>query len=59
MPRKKLTKAQVKRALKTSHAHLFRLFMDKIEQPDSRVPMSKDKLMDLVTMLGNAWKRVK
>ena len=59
MPRKKLTKAQVKKEFKRAHASLFRLFMDKMEHPDSRVSMSRNKLADLTTEMGRAWKRVK
>jgi len=59
MPRKKLTKAQVKRKLKTALNMMYDLMNDKFAYPDSHVPISVTKLFELHKPLQNAWKRVK
>jgi len=59
MPKKKLTKAQVKRKLKTMSNALYDLTTDKIYQWNSDVPMSKNVLIDLTTKFERAFKRMK
>ncbi len=59
MPRKKLTKAQVKRKLKTCSNMIYDLALDKMGHANSDVPMSLPKLMDMHKPLISAQKRVK
>jgi len=59
MPKKKLTKAQVKRKLKTCNNAMYDLFLDKVGHADSQVPMSVPKLLELNKALQGATKRVK
>jgi len=59
MPRKKLTKAQVKRSLKTIHNNLYRLIIENLDVPNNNVPMSTPKLMELHKTIGSAFNRVK
>jgi len=59
MPKKKLTKAQVKRDLNGAMSRIYNLMVDKIGHPDSTVPMSVSKLLDLHKAVSSAWKRVK
>ena len=47
MPKKKLTKAQVKRKLKTCNNAMYDLFLDKVGHANSDVPFSVAKLLDL------------
>ena len=49
MPRKKLTKAQVKRKYKSAFNPLYDLYLDKLGHPDSFNPVSKikaDRMLD-------------
>jgi hypothetical protein len=59
MPKKKLTKAQVKRKLKTCTTAIYGLFNDKFAHADSLVPMSLPKILKLNNDLNNALKRVR
>jgi hypothetical protein len=60
MPKKKLTKAQVKRALKTVFTNMDRLMIDKLlYRTDSNVPMSLDKIKSSGDNAFRALKRVK
>ena len=59
MPKKKLTKAQVKRKLKTCATALYNLFIDKLGHTDSNVPMSQNKILDVHRQVTNAEKRLK
>ena len=59
MPKKKLTKAQVKRKLKTCVNAMYDLFLDKMGHVNSDVPMSQNKILDLHRQLTNAEKRMK
>tara|TARA_Y100001951_G_C11145071_1_gene185857 strand:+ start:259 stop:438 length:180 start_codon:yes stop_codon:yes gene_type:complete len=59
MPKKKLTKAQVKRKLKTCANALYGLTTDKIYQWNSDVPISKNVLIDLTNKFERAFKRLK
>ena len=47
MPKKKLTKAQVKRKIKTMMTASYDLVLDKMGHPDSKVPMSLNKILEL------------
>ena len=59
MPRKKLTKAQVKRKLKTVLNMMYDLINDKMGHANSDVPMSIPKMLEMHKVVGNAWKRTK
>ena len=47
MPKKRLTKAQVKRKLKTCTNSMYDMILDKMGHTNSDVPMSLPKLMDM------------
>ncbi len=59
MPKKKLTKAQVKRKLKTCSNAMYDMILDKMGHANSDVPMSLPKLMEMHKLLQNATKRMK
>ena len=59
MPKKKLTKAQVRKILKQWMNGLLRLLMDKAGHPDSFVPLSLNKLIELDKVMAGAFRRVK
>jgi len=59
MPKKKLTKAQVKRKLKTCSNAMYDLFLDKLGHANSDVPMSQNKILDMHRQITNAQKRMK
>ena len=59
MPKKKLTKTQIKRKLKTCSNAMYDLMLDKLGHADSLVPMSQPKLLDLNKTLLGASKKVK
>jgi|TARA_R110002110_G_C13167054_1_gene692306 hypothetical protein len=59
MPKKKLTKAQVKRKLTTAINSVYDLVLDKLGYPDSFVPMSKPKALETLENLSKARLRVK
>jgi len=59
MPRKKLTKAQVKRKLKTCNNALYDLFLDKMGHANSDVPFGVPKLLELNKAMQSATKRMK
>jgi hypothetical protein len=46
MPKKKLTKTQVKNKLRIANNQIYDLILDKMAHPNSLVPMSQAKLMD-------------
>jgi hypothetical protein len=53
MPKKKLTKAQVKAKLKRINLDIYALVVDKLAyNSDSLVPMSLNKLLELHKALG-------
>jgi hypothetical protein len=47
MPKKKLTKAQVKRKIKTIWNSLYDLMIDKMGHSNSHIPVSLKKLMEI------------
>jgi hypothetical protein len=59
MPKKKLTKAQIKRKLKTASNAVYDLVLDKMGHPDSFSPMSKNKAMSILDDINRAKLRVK
>jgi len=59
MPKKKLTKAQVKAAFGLTWRALSKLLVDKIAASDSRVTMSVTKLVAMQKEIRNAQNRVK
>ncbi len=59
MPKKKLTKAQVKRKLKTMMTASYDLVLDKMGHPDSKVPMSLNKILELNRAVTSQFNRVK
>jgi hypothetical protein len=58
MPKKKLTKAQVKKKLKQIHSLLFQLEMDKLGQMGSFVSMSVPKLLETSDRIKRAFIRL-
>jgi hypothetical protein len=59
MPKKKLTKAQVKRKIKTMMAASYDLVLDKMGHPDSKVPMSLNKILELNRQVTTQFNKVK
>ena len=59
MPKKKLTKAQVKKKLTNAINSVYDLVLDKLGHPDSFVPMSKPKALETLENLSRARLRVK
>jgi|TARA_Y100000310_G_C20287003_1_gene625349 hypothetical protein len=54
MPKKKLTKAQVKKKYNTAFNALYDLFLDKISHPDSFNPVSKKKADEMLDSVFRA-----
>jgi hypothetical protein len=59
MPKKKLTKAQVKRKMKTIKNMIYDLFLDKFTYTNSDVPFSTTKILELNKIMHLASKRIK
>ena len=59
MPKKKLTKAQVKRKIKTMMTASYDLVLDKMGHPDSKVPMSLNKILELNRQVPQQFNKVK
>ena len=59
MPKKKLTKAQVKKKLKTIMNASYDLELDKMGHADSFVPMSLNKILELNRAVTQQFNRVK
>jgi hypothetical protein len=59
MPKQKLTKAQVKRKLKSINTNLYRMIIERLKIPDNNIPISTPKLMELHRTIESAFKRVK
>ena len=59
MPKKKLTKAQVKSKLLKTANNVYDITLEKMGHPESFVPMSVSKLFALHKDIMNAYKRVK
>jgi hypothetical protein len=59
MPKKKLTKAQVKRKMKTIKNMIYDLFLDKFTYTNSDVPFSTTKILELNKIMHLATKRIK
>ena len=59
MDKKKLTKAQVKKAFRDCDIKLGRLVIDKATAENSNVPMSLMKLIEIKAKLQLAEKRIK
>ena len=59
MPKKKLTRAQVKRKFKTAGNAVYDLVLDKFGHSDSKISMSKPKLMEILDLLQRAKERTK
>lgn len=59
MPKKRLTKAQVKRELGKMQAAIGKMFVDRAYRPDSFVPMSEKTLLELNNKVKTAFRRVK
>jgi len=59
MPKKKLTKTQVKRKLKTIANALYDMLIDRWGHGDSFVPMSYNKIVEIHKAIMSAGKRVK
>jgi len=59
MPKKKLTKAQVRTSIKKMFNEKARLLMDKATHSDSFVPFSLNKLIELDKIFVSAVRRIK
>ena len=59
MPKKKLTKAQVKRSLRSINKNIYRMIMERLDVPDNHIPISTPKLMELHRTIESAFKRIK
>ena len=59
MAKKKLTKAQVMRKLRSANNSVGDLLMDKTYHPDSRVPMSTTKLNEMINAINRMFLKVK
>ena len=59
MPKKKLTKAQVKRKIKPMMTASYDLVLDKMGHPDSKVPMSLNKILELNRQVTQQFNKVK
>jgi hypothetical protein len=59
MPRKRLTKTQVKKKIKTCSNAMYDMILDKMGHSNSDVPMSLPKLMEMHKAVQNAAKRMK
>tara|TARA_R100001594_G_scaffold39815_1_gene71643 strand:+ start:136 stop:312 length:177 start_codon:yes stop_codon:yes gene_type:complete len=56
---KQLTKTQVKRMIQQMGKLKAKLAMDKLEYPNSKVPMSTKTILDLDRVITNSFKRIK
>tara|TARA_R100001594_G_C3936736_1_gene239590 strand:- start:49 stop:240 length:192 start_codon:yes stop_codon:yes gene_type:complete len=55
MPKKKLTKAQVKAKIKKAYGAIYDLYLDKLGHAgNSEIPMSRDALLKILDPLGRA-----
>ena len=59
MPRKRLTKTQVRKKIKTCSNAMYDLILDKMGHANSDVPMSVPKLLEMHKAVQNAAKRIK
>jgi hypothetical protein len=59
MPKKKLTKTQIKAKLKRAYNNWYDLVLDKMGHPDSRIGMSKPRMMKILDEMASAMKFVK
>jgi len=58
MPKKKLTKRQVDQKIRRARINVYDLLQDKMGQPNSLVPMSQKKLIELNTTLLFAERKI-
>ena len=59
MPKKKLTKTQVRKKLKQIMAASYDLVLDKMGHADSFVPMSLNKILELNRAVTQQFNRIK
>ena len=59
MPRKRLTKTQVRKKIKTCSNAMYDHILDKMGHANSDVPMSVPKLLEMHKAVQNAAKRIK
>jgi hypothetical protein len=59
MPKKKLTKTQVRKKIKTMMTASYDLVLDKMGHPDSKVPMSLNKILELNRQVTTQFNKVK
>tara|TARA_Y100000296_G_C5115038_1_gene227270 strand:+ start:790 stop:969 length:180 start_codon:yes stop_codon:yes gene_type:complete len=59
MPRKRLTKTQVRKKIKTCSNAMYDLILDKMGHANSDVPMSVPKLLEMHKAVQSAAKRIK
>ena len=58
MPKKKLTKTQVKNKLRIANNQIYDLMLDKLGHADSKVPISQNKLLELNNITVRAAQRL-
>ena len=59
MPKKKLTKTQIKKKVERCHALWYDLVLDKWGHPDSKMGMSKARMMKVLDEIGSSLKWIK
>ena len=59
MPKKKLTKTQIKKKVERAYALWYHLVLDKLGHPDSKMGMSKARIMKVLDEIGSALKWIK
>ena len=59
MAKKKLTKVRIKKDLRRMSFFIMEFMQDKLEHPDSKVPLTPKKLLELNTVIKNAFNRTK
>jgi hypothetical protein len=59
MPKKKLTKTQVRKKMQTCANAMYDLILDKMGHSESGVPVSMTKLLEIHKLILSAKKRVK
>jgi hypothetical protein len=54
MPKKKLTKTQVRKKLRMASNQIYDLLTDKLAYGDSMIPISQNKLLEINTVITRA-----
>ncbi len=59
MAKKKLTKVRIGKDLRRMSFFIMNFMQDKLEHPDSKVPLTPKKLLELNAVIKNAFNRLK